>query len=349
VLAATCQQAVGFQMQQQRGQADIFETVIVDEAARANPLDLFIPMSLAERRIILVGDHRQLPHILDQEVENDLEAGVQEKTRDVLKKSLFERLFAQLRERERADGIKRTVTLDTQYRMHPALGRFVSDTFYKPYGESFESGLDIGEFSHDVDGYGSVCAAWVNIPYGKGAECFGRSKSRRSEASWVAAEAHRIMEAHQELSVGIITFYAAQVSEIERQMARLGVMAERPDGGGYVLNEGYHNTRNRAGKLVERFRVGTVDAFQGKEFDVVLLSMTRSNSIVADSPKKFRLKYGHLMLENRLCVAMSRHQRLLIVVGDTVMLQAGNAEKAIPGLCRFYDFCEGEYGTIVHS
>mgnify|MGYP002130084090 CR=1 FL=1 len=32
------------------------DTVIIDEAARANPLDLFIPMSMAKRRIVLVGD-----------------------------------------------------------------------------------------------------------------------------------------------------------------------------------------------------------------------------------------------------------------------------------------------------
>ena len=46
-----------------------FKTIIVDEAARANPLDLFIPLSAASRRIILVGDHRQLPHMLEPDIE----------------------------------------------------------------------------------------------------------------------------------------------------------------------------------------------------------------------------------------------------------------------------------------
>jgi len=48
---------------------DGYDTVVVDEAARANPLDLFIPLAKAKRRIILVGDHRQLPHIIDRELE----------------------------------------------------------------------------------------------------------------------------------------------------------------------------------------------------------------------------------------------------------------------------------------
>ena len=65
--AATCQQSVNKQMQQQKGitgddpdQTIEYEFVIVDEAARVSPRDLMIPMAQG-KRIILVGDHRQLP------------------------------------------------------------------------------------------------------------------------------------------------------------------------------------------------------------------------------------------------------------------------------------------------
>jgi hypothetical protein len=58
VLAATCQQSVSRAMEDVKlGGDTVFRTVIVDEAARSNPLDLLIPMALAERRIVLVGDH----------------------------------------------------------------------------------------------------------------------------------------------------------------------------------------------------------------------------------------------------------------------------------------------------
>jgi len=57
-----------------------FESVIVDEAARANPLDLFIPLSMARRRVVLVGDHRQLPHLLEPDVERQLAEGVEQGT-----------------------------------------------------------------------------------------------------------------------------------------------------------------------------------------------------------------------------------------------------------------------------
>jgi hypothetical protein len=351
VLAATCQQSVSYKMKERKGEDIFFDTVIVDEAARANPLDLFIPMALAERRIILVGDHRQLPHILDHEIENDLESDSSEKTKEMLGKSLFQRLFAQLRERERMDGIKRTVTLDTQYRMHPVLGSFVSETFYAPYGEGFNSGKPPQDFIHNLTCYkvdgGFAVAAWKDFLLGHGPEGKGQSKSRIAEAKWIAQEAHSIMTERPDLSVGVISFYSAQVNEILRQMCPFG-MAEQSDDGAYQIHDSWKTTRDASGKLTERLRVGTVDAFQGKEFDVVLLSMTRSNDFPANSPKLLRRKYGHLMLENRLCVAMSRQKRLLIVVGDSGMLKGEQAAEAIPGLVQFLKLCNGDHGIQFH-
>lgn len=348
VLAATCQQAVGYQMSLRKGENNVFETVVVDEAARANPLDLFIPMALAERRIILVGDHRQLPHILDHEIESDLDSDVSAKTNEMLRTSLFQRLFAQLRQRERADGIKRTVTLDVQYRMHPVLGDFVSDTFYAPHGEGFSSGRPPEEFAHDLTRYDGAVAAWTDVPLGHGAERRGQSKSRRAEAKWIAREAHRLMTERPDLSVGVISFYSAQVNEVLRQMEQHG-MTEQLEDGSYRIHDSWKTTRGASGKLTERLRVGTVDAFQGKEFDIVLLSMTRSNDIAADQPKLLRRKYGHLMLENRLCVAMSRQKGLLIVVGDSGMLKGEQAAKAVPGLVRFLKLCGGDHGVQLHA
>ena len=106
----------------------------------------------------------------------------------------------------------------------------------------------------------------------------------------------------------------------------------------------YRETRTTDGQLVERLRIGTVDAFQGKEFDVVLLSMTRSNGVPLKDLASQRRKYGFLTLENRLCVAMSRQKRLLIVVGDEGMVLEPGAEEAIPGLKAFYELCGGDHG-----
>jgi superfamily I DNA and/or RNA helicase len=347
VLAATCQQAVGFEMAQVKSDNIVFENVIVDEAARANPLDLLVPMSRARRRIVLVGDHRQLPHMLEPDVERELDGPVEDATRQALRESLFERLFHEMRDRESVDGVRRTVTLDVQYRMHPDLAKFVSDTFYAKHGESFRSGRPADDFGHDLPGYEGLIGAWVDIPSARGVEVSGRSKRRPSEARWVAKETHRLLQHNPELSIGVISFYSAQVTEILRAMEGLE-LAESTGAESLRVADAWRETRGQDGRLKERLRVGTVDAFQGKEFDVVILSMTRSNDISDPDGTKARRRFGHLMLENRLCVAMSRQQRLLIVAGDAEMVQGPWAGDAVPGLVAFWDLCGGERGARLH-
>ena len=343
VLAATCQQSVGFQMSQAKGEDTVFANVIVDEAARANPLDLFIPMSRAERRIILVGDHRQLPHILEPDIESQLDQSVSEATKSALRRSLFERLFQAMKEREAKDGIKRTVTLDKQYRMHPVLGAFVSDTFYAPYGEAFESPRRPEEFVHGLSRYVGRVAAWKDIPLSQGREQGTQSKRRTVEAEWIAREVERLATERRDLSFGVISFYADQVGEVLRAMENSG-LSERLDDGSYRVKDAWRETRSEDGRLIERLRVGTVDAFQGKEFDVVFLSMTRSNDFLVTDERSLRRKLGHLMLENRLCVAMSRQQKLLVVVGDAAMLRGEMCQNGVRGLVAFRELCGGAHG-----
>jgi superfamily I DNA and/or RNA helicase len=314
--------------------------VIVDEAARANPLDLSIPMSRAERRIILVGDHRQLPHILEADVERQLEQSGKQ-SQDILRKSLFYRLFRSLKELEAKDGVKRTITLDAQYRMHPVLGKFVSDTFYKPYGEGFDSPRPTSDFVHDLEQYQDKVAVWKNISGQR--EAGKQSKQRRVEAKWIAEEAKRLMELRPDFSFGIITFYAAQVQVIFKELEHIEIAGQSDEGGYRILDK----WRETEGTHKERLRVGTVDAFQGKEFDVVFLSMVRSNDFQCKDEKSWRRKYGYLIHENRLCVALSRQQRLIILAGDVNMLHNNVAENAIPGLVKFRKLCEGEHGLCI--
>jgi superfamily I DNA and/or RNA helicase len=198
--------------------------------------------------------------------------------------------------------------------MHPVLGSFVSDTFYAPYGEGFESPRRPEEFVHDLPGYAGRVAAWVDMPLSRGREHGGQSKRRAVEAEWIAKEVERLATARRDLSFGVISFYSAQADEVLLAMEKRG-MSERLDDGSYRVKDAWRETRSEDGRLIERLRVGTVDAFQGKEFDVVFLSMTRANDLPVSDERSLRRKFGHLMLENRLCVAMSRQQRLLVVVG----------------------------------
>jgi superfamily I DNA and/or RNA helicase len=317
----------------------VFDTVIVDEAARANPLDLFIPMSLAKRRIVLVGDHFQLPQMLEPDIEKEmLETGtLSDDTADAIKKSLFERLYKQLKARQARDGISRTVMLDTQFRMHPKLGGFVSKAFYESEGEGkIISGLGEEEFILDIPEYKDTVAQWIDVPYSEGKESrSGTSWKREVEAEKVATEVHKLLESGSDISIGVITFFASQRELILNKLSKHSICHKSNEGWEY--SPGYKTTSIGD----EKIRVGSVDAFQGKEFDVVILSMVRSNKMVCSDENSLRKKYGFIRTPNRLNVAFSRGKSLIKVVGDKAMFSNESAQKAIPQVWSFiHELCE---------
>ena len=305
--------------------------MIVDEAARVSPRDLMIALAQG-RRIVLVGDHRQLPHIIDEEVAAQMEKGDASTVDELewLKKSMFEYLFSErIPVLEKRDNIVRHVTLNVQYRMHPLLGDFISQNFYERFDtlERVQSGLGAELFNHDLPDTDGVPAIWLDVPTTLGAferlasgrlvrDCEAKA-IRKLYSKWFSCEAGR------NLSYGIISFYKGQAKRIRREI-----------GGGDNTSE---------------LRIGTVDSFQGMEFDVVFLSLVRTHreaTVNVDEKQAARM-YGFLSLYNRLNVSMSRQKKLLVLVGDAALTTAPFAEKYIPGLVNFRKLCETQ-GRIIH-
>lgn len=262
--AATCQQSAGQKMLSLKGirsgdsTAGLeYEYVIVDEAARVSPRDLMIPMAQG-KRIILVGDHRQLPHIIDEEVARQMEEdGADTNEIDWLKKSMFEYLFTErLKALERQDGIVRTVTLDKQFRMHPLIGDFISRNFYERFNsaERVTSGLPASMFAHHLPHTDNKPVAWLEVPAALGSHTRrGTSWVRQAEIDAIARQLFEWMNSPEgrKLTFGVISFYKAQANQIASALKSMGADEKR-------------------------LKVGTVDSFQGMEFDVVFLSMVRT-------------------------------------------------------------------------
>src|SRR5690606_28798005 len=103
--------------------------------------------------------------------------------------------------------------------------------------------------------------------------------SRPVEAQAIAKEVRRLIDHDPKLTFGVIAFYSAQVHEIGQAMIETGLTEHANNARGWRIAEEWSTTYNHEGKKVERLRIGTVDAFQGKEFDVVFLSVTRSNEL----------------------------------------------------------------------
>jgi superfamily I DNA and/or RNA helicase len=353
VFAATAQQAAGKDVRRAKtefgkSQKDTivsFDTVIIDEAARTSPRDLLIPMVQARNRIILVGDHKQLPHILNETVVKGMNI---EDDEDFIKKSMFRYLIERARKLEEIDRIPRTVTLDAQYRMHPLLGDFVSRQFYEKDGEGFRSPLSEDLFAHNLPDTNNKPAVWLEVPAEDGQEGkAGTSRIRKAEARKIAQKLSKWMdsESGKGLSYGVISFYKAQCNQISEALAEYGI-TERAGEGEWAIKDEYQFLKEKEGKQPEeRLRIGTVDAFQGMEFDVVFLSMVRSKREHHTDPQKpegnekTRI-FGHLISLNRLCVSLSRQKKLLVIVGDSKMLQTNTAKAAVPALCDFYELCK---------
>lgn len=343
-----------------------YSTVIVDEAARASPRDLMIPMVQAKDRIILVGDHRQLPHIVDEslleQMEQDFEdvewQGGREQFDQHIKESMFQYLFNRAKQLEQQDGKPRTITLDAQYRSHPLLGQFASDQFYEPYGEGYKSPLPASHFSQKLEGIEDKAAVWIDVPSMLGDEARSDTKSRfrKAEAELIAKQLKQWIDSEQgaNLSFGIISFYKEQVNKVMEALAKYQI-TEQDEQGNYVIARSYQMLFDSKGKAVEeRIRIGTVDSFQGMEFDVVFLSMVRSQpqSSRFFQERNFLAKeqqqvFGHLMSKNRLCVSVTRQKKVLVLVGDSQLIQASIAKQAVPELQAFYELCKGDSQGIL--
>lgn len=300
--AATCQTSLDLRDNSRK----TFDLVVVDEAARANPLDLFIPMSMG-KKIVLVGDHKQLPHMLEPDVLKVIMDDPKFKDLPEIEKSLFERLFGMFSKGQKPKAIR----LTHQFRMHPEICKFVSEAFYDGQLKTAES-VTPEQWSSPKSLNNGRALTFVNVPISRGAETQGVSISRRAEVDAISKDVKTILGTDKEAKLGIITFYSAQVTKIKQSLDML-------------LN----------GEEISRVEVGTVDAFQGKEFDYVLLSCVRSNM----SKGNGELPYvGFLEKPNRLCVAFSRAIRQLITYGDAETLIQ------IPCFSRLYDICAIEGG-----
>lgn len=368
VYSATTQQSEGREIKEAKGivgrhtdEHPEYETVIVDEAARVSPADLMIPLAQAKKRIILVGDHRQLPHIYDEEVFESMKENGESVDMNNIKRSMFEYLLEKAKELEKIDNVPRTIVLDAQYRMHPMLGEFVDEVFYKPHNEHFSSPLPATNYAQYISKK-SLPVEWYDFPEKYGSEHKeGTSRVRDCEADFIVAKIQEYLNSEEgkKLSYGVITFYSEQVKTIKRKL------------------------KNKLGDDANKVRVGSVDAFQGMEFDVIFLSVVRSNGNApmvrierGEKPQEIdfnRLEmdvsqldtegstykewetyrdkagmqnYGFLISENRLCVSLSRQKKLLIIVGNTDMFKSGSwgrlAAVCVPGMKQLYELCKRE-------
>ena len=275
-----------------------FDVVIVDEAAQSSEAATLIPLMRRAshvKRIILAGDHRQLPAVAHAE---DLAS------RRAYGTSLFERLVLPRGEGDDDDGDDDDLrahpasTLIVQHRMNAEISRFPSAFFY---GGCLR---DAPKVAHQTafcdasvvsDGFVVRLSAYAFLDWHGSEETDSggdndRSYFNKSEASVVAATVRAALRhARADATVAVVTPYKSQKAEIWRHLSR---------GEDSVVDD-------------PRVRCNTVDSYQGQEADIVVFSCVRTRSL------------GFLRDERRLNVALTRARECLLIVGSAELLRKG--------------------------
>jgi regulator of nonsense transcripts 1 len=250
-----------------------FRTVIVDEATQAREPECLIPLTHGAERAVLIGDHQQLgPVIMCKKA---AKAGFNQ--------SLFERLVVA--------GLK-PFRLQVQYRMHPCLSEFPSNAFYEGSLQNGVTAADRTPSSHDFTWpkRGTPMFFHVNLGHEE-ISSSGTSYLNRNEAMTCEKMVTRFLKnGVSPSSIGIITPYEGQRAFLINYMQMNGALPKE--------------------KYAE-IEVASVDAFQGREKDYIILSCVRSND---------HLGIGFLSDFRRLNVALTRAKYGLIILGNARVL-----------------------------
>lgn len=250
-----------------------FDTAIVDEATQATEPSCLIPITSA-RRVVMAGDHRQLPPTIRS----------REAAREGLRETLFERLA------DRYDGV--VTRLETQYRMHEQIMDFSSEYFY---GGALSAAEEVR--THTLEDFGvdrealpadrrEILDLDAPLVFVDTASADAPERSRPGSTS---RENPREADLVSELAVtyveaGVAPSDVAVISPYDDQVDRIDDAIDE-----------------------EHLEVDTVDGFQGREKEVVVVSLVRSND---------RDEIGFLDDPRRFNVAVTRAKRKVGGGGD---------------------------------
>lgn len=179
-----------------------YDYVIVDEAAKCNMLDLLIPLVMG-KKIILVGDHKQLYPMLETDGLN--EDMSEEEIQQLKEHTLFKWMFE-----ERVPAAFK-IMMNKQYRMPLVISQFVSDKFYN------------GELKSEKQNSDKQCMFWIDIADSKEKQK-GNSTSYYNveEAEAICKLLNKIdLSLNEKKDVGIICTYKSQAKYITELLGKV--------------------------------------------------------------------------------------------------------------------------------
>jgi len=274
----------------------VFDTVVVDEASQGVEISMLVPLRLGCRRLILVGDHKQLPSTCFSTVAKNHHYD----------RSLFERLQM---------SSYKVSLLQIQYRMHPAISQFPSDRFYDGL---LTNARNVEEFE------AMLPAPWSAAPCFKPVVFFnlGGSMTEHKVSFVNSDEADFVVQLFEAISTLWPIAQEAGEDRGHLQQAPKGWMEKIAVISPYaeqvqLIRQKFKEYFGRAG---HRGRcpvdVNTVDGFQGREKDIIIVSCVRTHS----GGNRKEQTIGFVKDKRRMNVAFTRARTNLFVVGQAKVL-----------------------------
>ena len=292
-----------------------FDLVIIDEASQIlEPNIVGILTARQEEgraidRFILVGDHKQLPAVVQQQGSLEMEGS--DKRLDSIHlsscaNSLFERLILTERAAGRTDFIG---TLHKQGRMHPDIADFANRKFYAkeqlecvPLSHQLETELSYNEESEDALDNMLKAHRMIFIPSMPCKQLNISEKVNTDEARIIADLLRRLYrqmskDFDPQKSVGVIVPYRNQIAMIRKEIERLEIPA------------------------LEGISIDTVERYQGSQRDVILYSFTIQSRYQLDFLTANTFYEEGQPIDRKLNVAITRARKQLILTGNESTLR----------------------------
>ena len=292
-----------------------FDLVIIDEASQIlEPNIVGILTARQEEgraidRFILVGDHKQLPAVVQQQGSLEMEGS--DKRLDSIhlsscSNSLFERLILTERAAGRTDFIG---TLHKQGRMHPDIADFANRKFYAkeqlecvPLAHQLETELAYNEESEDALDNMLKAHRMIFIPSMPCKQLNISEKVNTDEARIIADLLRRLYRQMSknfdpQKSVGVIVPYRNQIAMIRKEIERLEIPA------------------------LEGISIDTVERYQGSQRDVILYSFTIQSRYQLDFLTANTFYEEGQAIDRKLNVAITRARKQLILTGNESTLR----------------------------
>ncbi len=278
VVGATC---IGINSNRRFVNVD-FDVAIIDEAGQIQIHDAIVPMSRAEKTLML-GDYLQIPPNVNEELRTMCVAAHCDVT--LLEQSFFEYLYNQ-------SGFPRdnTVMLDTQFRMPSQVADILSYQFYSGNYKSadFKKGMK------------SLCPEVFKSPLVIVDTSDSEKRRERVDGpnKYNPYEAEMIVKLLEKLGFG--------TDSLQIELEDIGIIAplKRQK---TAIQEAVKKRFPYLSKAQIEAMIATLDSFQGQERSLIVYSCTRSNT---------RNQIGFLTELRRLNVALSRCKKQIVIIGD---------------------------------